>query len=555
MPDLKAFARAYLADRQRARTDLPFLCREVLEMRDLVPHAHGPIVDSLQQFYGANEVIDNETLRIVQSEPKVPLWDLEGPRNHLLLYPRGHLKTSINTVAHSIQWILNYPNVRILVTTATEDLAKEIMQLIQAQFTVNERMKFLFPEFCGKQLGNSEQFTVPNRTNTALKEPTMSIITVTSSMAGHHFEVIKHSDVIDINNSRTAGGLDTTRHHFRMCIPLLEPGPSTDGKPSWGWRTVEGTIYSYADYHAEWLEKLQKDPKLVETGQWRLTHRSCWTDDAKTAPIWPERFSVEMLKQIQDEMGPELFANQYELNPLAEGAGLTTPERLESLFMPRNVIDTLLPRMRLHVTIDLAGLEQQSTGDYTVITLCGFDRSGRMYVVDCFRGHYEGYEVIEIMFRLDKRYPILDFKIEKDAHARGLRSALEREQSQRGRFLNIVYLPKDTHVAKVDRIKHGLGYWFRMGIIRFADDLVVREALTDEVLRFPKWKHDDILDTLVDQTHNQNSTEPDILSKSKPEPPTPFRMPKFRGFGIDGQPLWGGEQSDLSGHYDRHTGI
>jgi phage terminase large subunit-like protein len=177
-------------------------------------------------------------------------------------------------------------------------------------------------------------------------------------------------------------------------------------------------------------------------------------------------------------------------------------------------------------------------------------------VIECHRGHFDGQEVINLMFDLDHRYRIIDFKIEKEAHARGLRGTLDREQSLRGRYLSITYLPRDTHTSKVDRIRYGLGYWFRAGIIRFPDDLVVRDALTDEVLRFPKWKHDDILDTLVDQTQNQNMTEPDIMAIPKDQPIEVFKLPRFTGFDINGQPTWGGKSDQtMEQFYDPTTGI
>jgi predicted phage terminase large subunit-like protein len=556
MMDQRRFAAAYLRDRQRARTDLGFFCREILDFHDIRDAVHGPIIAGLQHFHGHDEHIDVETLRIVQGDPAVPLWDLEGPRNHLLLYPRGALKSSINCIAHTIQWILNYPDVRILITTATEKLAKQFMVAVKSAFVFNRRFRFLFPEFCpsnDREFGNSEQFRVPNARPDPLGigGPTVTIATVGSSVAGQHPEVIKHSDVIETYNSKTQGGLESTREHFQMCLPVLESGTNSRGESVRGFRTVEGTIYSYADYHAELLERLTRKPDPT----WTVTHHSCWANAEKTASYWPERYSIEVLNQLKEELGPELFANQYELNPIAEGAGLTTVERLERLFMPRKRILELLPRLRLHVTIDLAGLDAQSTGDYTVLTLAGFDRTGRMYVIECHRGHFEGEDVVRMMFDLDSRYRITDFKIEKDAHARGLRSTLDREQSIRGRYLALTYIPRDTHVTKKDRIKYGLRYWFTEGIIRFAEDLDVRDALTDEVLRFPKWKHDDILDTLVDQTQNQDSTEPDVMATPKAELPTPFRPPHFRGFDTQGEPIWNDASSDVSASYDAFTGI
>lgn len=552
------FAQNWIRDRELARTDLIFLCG-LLDFKDVQKKAHGAIIDNLQKFSGYYEAINPKNFRLIASRPRVPLWDLEGPRKHLLLYPRGGLKTSVNSIAHSIQWILNYPNIRILVTTATEKLAKQIMEGIASSFETNEKIRFLFPEFCakpGKQLGNQEKFTIPNRTSVSIKEPTVSLITVDSAMAGPHYEVIKHSDVIDEFNSKTPNGLDTIRTHFKMCLPLVERNQDSKGRAQRGWRTIEGTIYDFSDFHAELLDKL-KDVPTKKSG-WVVTVRSCWADKAKTKSYWPERYSVQDLRETCEEMGTELFANQYELEAIPEGSGLTTKERLSKLWIPRKVLNAILPTLALHATIDLAGLEKISVGDYTVITLAGFDNYGRMYILEVHRDHFDGHEVTDIMLDMDSRYNgrIRDFKIEKEGHAVGLKSTIEIKQALSGRVLIIDLLKRDTQISKVNRIKNGLKFWFSSGRIRFAEDLTCKKEIEDEILRFPKWRYDDILDTFADQTQNSVSGyEPDSIPTPKKEIQGPYCPPPFRGFDERGEAMWGDKELSVSKHYDENTGL
>ena len=176
--------RSWHKRRHMARTDLLWLCNEVLGYPDVSQRVHGPLLDALQKFPGADEkhlgVSDFAAAFSgkVLWEPKVPLESLPlNPdaisRKNLFLYPRGHLKSTVITVAHSVQWIINYPNVRILITTATQDLGVDFVRQIKSHFQTNDTFRSLFPELCPKaasdgkipELGNQEAFTIPGRDN------------------------------------------------------------------------------------------------------------------------------------------------------------------------------------------------------------------------------------------------------------------------------------------------------------------------------------------------------------------------------------------------------
>jgi predicted phage terminase large subunit-like protein len=516
--------------RNRARRSLDFLCREILGYRDVNWAVHEEIIQNLQKFKGGTDVVDARGM--VTYTPEVPLWEMQGPRNSLTLFPRGHLKTSIVTIAHTIQWILNYPNVRILISTATGDQCKKMLNEIKSHFQFNKQFRYYFSDFCpmakkAADFGSQEEFTVPNRT-VHRKEPTVSTCSVGKVIAGAHYEVIKNSDLVDKENVKTPGQIADVIGHFGYLNPLLE---RSEIAPFHGWTDVEGTRYDFGDLYG----------RLLAGGTYRTVVRPRTDEDT----VWPARFPVSELKRIEKEVGPYIYSCQYRNRPIPPEGGLCDPRDI--VFVPRQVISSLLPTLRLHCTIDLHGLEpSKNDNDFTALTVHGFDRDGRMYIVDVRHGRFTPTDVIWHIFNIHGRYPhLVDFKIEKEAHARVLLPFLQREASKRQRFPCMVPIKRDTHVSKQQRIR-GLQPWFKAGIIRFADDLACKTELILEIMQFPSQSagvHDDILDTLADAMQNQEGgVTDDVVASPYLDPQEMFGMEKpkdrFLGFGQDGQEQW-----------------
>jgi|SRR5215472_1411967 len=533
--------------RNKARRSLHWLCWEVLGYKDVSAAVHWPIIDHLQRFKGGTDEIDN--LGRVSYTPFIPLWELPLPpcqegqtaRNTLVLYPRGHLKTSIVTIAHTLQWIINYPNVRILISTATGDQAHMMLAEIKSHLQFNKKFRWLFPEYCplakkAADFGNQEEFTVPNRTRHT-KEPTVATCSVGKVIAGSHHEVIKNSDLVDKENVRTPGEIANVIAHYGYLNPLLE---RSEIPPHNGWIDVEGTRYDFGDLYG----------RLLDSGTYRVVIRP--RPDEET--VWPERFPVSELKRIEKEVGPYIYSCQYRNQPIPPEGGLCDPKDI--IFVPRHIIRQILPTLRLHTTIDLHGLEpQRNDNDATALTVHGFDRDGRMYVVDIRHGRFTPDQVIFHIFEIHARYPqMVDFKIEKDAHARVLLPFLQREASKRQRFPTMVPIKRDTHVSKQQRIR-GLQPWFKAAIIRFADDLSCKTELITEIMQFPSQSsgvHDDILDTLADAMQNQEGgVTDDVIADLSLDPRQMFGLEKprnrFLGFGEAGSEEWlyGNEQKIL----------
>lgn len=507
----------------------------------------------MQRFKGGTDEVDN--VGHVTYTPHVSLWELPlpphvdpaNPRNTLILYPRGHLKTSVITIAHTIQWIINYPNIRILISTATGDQARKMLIEIKGHFQFNRTFRHYFPDYCpvakkAADFGSQEEFTVPNRTF-HFKEPSVSTCSVGKVIAGSHYEVIKNSDLVDKENVKTPGEIANVIAHFGYLNPLLE---RSEIPPHNGWIDVEGTRYDFGDLYG----------RLLDSGTYRVVIRPRPDEDT----VWPTRFPVTELQRIEREVGPYIYSCQYRNQPIPPEGGLCDPK--EIIFIPRPIINQVFPTLRLHCTIDLHGLEpQRADNDATVLTVHGFDRDGRMYVVDIRHGRFTPHQVIWHIFDIHARYPhLVDFKIEKDAHARVLLPFLQREASKRQRFPCMVPIKRDTHVSKQQRIR-GLQPWFKAGIIRFADDLSCKTALVLEIMQFPSQSagvHDDILDTLADAMQNQEGgVTDDVIADPYLDPRQMFGLERprnrFLGFGAGGSEEWlyGNEQKIL----DMPTGV
>ena len=78
-------------------------------------------------------------------------------------------------------------------------------------------------------------------------------------------------------------------------------------------------------------------------------------------------------------------------------------------------------------------------------------------------------------------------------------------------------LPDEIHACrrtKKDKIR-GLQPWFKNQAIVFADDLACKSALLTEIRGFPRFRHDDILDTVVDLMYEGRESIGDVQGREK----------------------------------------
>jgi predicted phage terminase large subunit-like protein len=430
----------------------------------------------------------------VQKDPERPIAEQDKQKQRLYLDPRNHFKTTIDIV-DCVQWVLCFPDVRILIASGTRDNAMKMCRAVKAHFQYNEGLRFFFPELCpvgnkAEDFGTHDSFICPARRMRWLREPTCSIASPDSTVAGMHYDVLKFDDLVNETNSRTADALKQVNNWYKLTNPLLEP---------YGYRDVIGTRYDFSDLYGEILG----DDDDTRTGVgipirgYLVSRRSCFLENGE--PMFPERFTKERLEAERNEMGTFLFSAQYLNKPVPSDSQHFPWTLVEKCFIKRS---DLPPARNYFTTFDLA-ISQASDADNTAIVTCSICRpsnkqGAHIYVEDIRHGHMKPLDVISALYDVYKKYKPAQIRTEQVGFQRLLEPILMAEAQRRNQFLPMVWIPRDNREAKQARIA-ALQPWLQRGELHICNDIPYREQLVLELVRFPKYKNDDIVDALADQ--------------------------------------------------------
>lgn len=224
--------------KRRCKTDLKFLCKQVLGMKDWDDLLHGDLVREI---------------------------DLPA-RHKLLLIPRGHLKSSIVTVGWAIQQILINPNIRIYITNAVWDLSRKFLREISGLLIDKSPLSDIFGQFNGSRSQfTQDEITISQRTIGTVKEPTIQTGGVEKAVTGAHFDIIIHDDLVEENNIGTPEQIKKIIRFRQNCLDLLDPG---------GLEIIIGTRWAMGDLYGHLIETEMttlngKEVSPSERAKWR----------------------------------------------------------------------------------------------------------------------------------------------------------------------------------------------------------------------------------------------------------------------------------------------
>lgn len=488
----------------------------------------------------------------------VPLSDLETIfKKKMILWPRGLFKTSASVVK-IVQFILNYPNIRMCFLTGGDQLAKRQLSRVKRFFEKpTSRFQRLFPEFCVKsvldkrtqkwedvpvKMGNAHEFTVPARTNTTFAEPTFAISTAKSVKAGSHFDIIFVDDLVNDQNYKSVKLLEKCFQDYLDVVPLLETN---------GFLFMTGTRYSFGDTYQRIQELADEEEKEKGKTIWKFSVQSCWDyvckhcghgqafhckdiniaeppcmlkcgcpgyEPVETKGVLFPQFrthdgrlmghTVEGLEAMRIEITPDFFANQYENQPIASGTQVFTQDIIDkqTLFHPQQIPDYAVSRT--FIIGDLA-YEGQEGRDYSVLFVCRLFR-GQIFIFDCYFGNWDSHEIaVNMVHAILKHRPNMVFP-EKfngwEAYDNVIRSYALTQGLQN---LPITWLkgsqaPK-AKLARIGSVKGPLAnhrLWLYSNMINSAVGAPAKAStqngyalLVNQLLKWPKLgKHDDFAD-------------------------------------------------------------
>jgi hypothetical protein len=157
-------------------------------------------------------------------------------------------------------------------------------------------------------------------------------------------------------------------YFFSAVTPMLVPG---------GQLIVVGTPFHREDLYQ----------RLSENAMYKFTRMPAI--NAGGEPLWPTRYSKQMLLQRKEEVGSTRFTREYLCLPISDESSLFPERILEQCYdyeyeMPTKMEPQWQKNLRIYTGVDLA-LSSTVGADYTVITTLGVDTHGTRWLLDMRR--------------------------------------------------------------------------------------------------------------------------------------------------------------------------
>lgn len=402
----------------------------------------------------------------------------------LILLPRGSFKSSIVTVGYSIYRIVQNPNDRILIANATYPMATQFLGQIKNHLQRNEPLKEIFGDFSETaDQWREDRIFIGGEKAYVAKEPTVWAQGATSNVTGSHFNLAIHDDLVNDTNIGTKEQIEKIKQYYKQSLDLVDPDEKGHRRV-----IVIGTTWHWDDLYA-WI---QETPEVAE--DFAILRLPAYEGEwGKGKLLFPKRLSWETLAGNKRQQGAYHFSAQYMLDPIPTDEQVFRPP-----FKTFEETDLRGLDLKRFITIDPA-ISEEKHADYSAMTCIGVDHNNDWYILDIWRDKVQPKRLIDQIFYWNEKWKPTSVGIETVAFQKALQYFLYDEMKKRNRNIPLMEL-KNTDRSKDERIR-GLQPRYEMGSIFHPQKSSVPdvENLEDELRRFPKNSHDDIIDSLASQ--------------------------------------------------------
>lgn len=235
---------------------------------------------------------------------------------------------------------------------------------------------------------------------------------------------------------------------------------------------------------------------LAKSGDWAILNLPAIADEEEQIPIGrnrfhlrkpgdilhPEREGREELDRLKIDMGSINFSAQYQQNPIPPDGGVFRKAWIRR-YGPEEFPEE---DYEIIQSWDI-GLSEKATSDYSVGTIW-FVKDDRYYLIDLVRERLNYPDLKRTVIKNFRDYPTATLLIEDVGTGTSLIQDLEVEGIDA-----IPWRPKADKVVRAMSVSAVM----EAGRIRFPQSEPYVDDLEQELLAFPKGKHDDQVDSLV----------------------------------------------------------
>lgn len=404
------------------------------------------------------------------------LWELacsDYPRVAIAA-PRGHAKSTAMTHAYVLANVLFRHKSFVLIVSNTEGQASQFLGDIKKELAENEDLRELF---------GIEKF---------LKETETDIVVRTNDR--HHFKIVAKGSGQKLRGVKWMG----RRPDLILCDDMEDDDQVMNPERrmkfrNWFYNALLPAGSDHCDVRLVGtilhLDSLLE--RLMTDSTWQSA-RYAAHDEGFENILWPEKFPRERLEMIRqgyiNQGNAEGYYQEYLNVPIDPYNAYFQMKDFAK--MVENDHDK--PK-NYYAAVDFA-ISSKEKADRTVIVVGGVDPDGLLHIVDVSIGRWDSKEIVDRMIQTQMKWDPDIFTVESGHIEKAIGPYLNEEMFRTGVFLSLEKMvPTKDKESRARSIQARL----RAGGVKFDKEAEWYEELEDEMLTFPRGRHDDIVDAMA----------------------------------------------------------
>ena len=418
-------------------------------------------------------------------------------KKRLILLPRGHLKSTIETVGYSLWRLAQNPGLRILLANATAPMAEMFLRQIKNHLKNNKRFISLFGDITkGADKWTDAAIRLKMIAATDPKENTITAFGIGGNLVSQHYDLMIYDDLVNRDNVHTADRIADVHQFYVDAQDLVDDPLKTE-------QIMIGTRWHEEDLYGTIL-----DPDNQEKDEWAVMKREAVEGDYEIVRnsrgklcisggtvLYPFKYPRQALNRLLRSKGPSDFSAQYLNDPIPKGQSIFKYDF--NYYDPHDVRGY---EWSTYITVDPAFFDpkmKSADPDYTGIAVVKVPYTNDWYIWDLINQRFSPDELIKILFELDTKYKPKTIGLEATAWQKVIGYAARKEMRERNQFLPITELSHSgsTAKSKTDRIQ-ALEPRYANGSVYHNKNIRHMHTLEQQLRRFPRTKKDDLVDAL-----------------------------------------------------------
>lgn len=425
------------------------------------------------------------------------IWELVTSNNRqvAIAAPRYHAKSTAVTHAYTLASVLFRESRYVLIVSDTVSQAVQFLGDIKKELLDNEDLRSLF-SISSFPKDTEDDLIVEMEDGYTFRIQAKGS---EQKLRGLKWANLRPDLVIgdDMENDEIVMNKDRRMKFKRWFYGALIPCVASSGKIR-----IVGTILhldcllenlmpaSQLTSHKGVKDLVREDLKEYSRNvlPWKSVKYRAHTDDFKTL-LWPEMKTEEQFRLLKEDFVRQGLADIYSQEML------NIPLDVTDTFFTKNDFQPIKPEeakknLVYYATCDLA-VSQSQRADYSAFVVGGMDEDGKLYCKHVINQRMDALEIVDTILMIQKIYKPVLFGLEQGTIQKAIGPYLNEEMLKRGEFINTVLLkPSGDKLTRARSIQARM----RSGACRFDKDAEWYQAFEDQLLRFPRDKHDDQVD-------------------------------------------------------------